>query len=501
MNNVPKIAAVLLVLIAVAFGANMVIINRKPIIERVDPKTVEPGMTINLYGKFFGSPKKGGLALNGVRIFRENILEWKKDHIKFITPEEFDSGILTVSNENGSSGGIIIANREDYPELLTLSKNNPVIYEVYPQKGQIGDYIKLYGEELDRFRSGSIKVISDQGETRVPSTWIEHWDNNSIAFNWRDALPAGGIFLEEGEQKTNIIDFSSTESPYRKTSNTWSVIVEKSISGIEGGDVLYQPLSADYTGLREREILSLTGDIRGRKEGSWLINDMEKGGGLTLRYLLELERVSWVDLEETPNSLVDPGSLYMSNYLQETPDIPVNHPRILSIREYAQDGYKQPYYIAKGNYDYLLTRQTLVDRRVSFEEAFNDRISDSQNFVLFYTALLRNGGIPARTIAGYVLDTGTLIPHFWVEFYLVGAGWVIADPLWEKKNTDFRGFPSSSLDYVPIGELSQVFNSLTLSSEVLHLSRIGLMGDLVESHDPERYKNETIKYRLLREYP
>lgn len=42
-----------------------------------------------------------------------------------------------------------------------------------------------------------------------------------------------------------------------------------------------------------------------------------------------------------------------------------------------------------------------------------------------YVAIMRNMGIPARFISGYIYGEGY---HAWAEFYLKGYGWIPVDP-------------------------------------------------------------------------
>jgi hypothetical protein len=49
-----------------------------------------------------------------------------------------------------------------------------------------------------------------------------------------------------------------------------------------------------------------------------------------------------------------------------------------------------------------------------------------------YVSMLRADGIPAQLIGGYVTNNGAGQGgfHQWVQFYLPGTGWVVADPTW-----------------------------------------------------------------------
>lgn len=55
------------------------------------------------------------------------------------------------------------------------------------------------------------------------------------------------------------------------------------------------------------------------------------------------------------------------------------------------------------------------------------KIGDCGSQSMFFAALCRSVGIPARAIGGYQLITGATGSHFWAEFYIPGYGWLPAD--------------------------------------------------------------------------
>jgi hypothetical protein len=46
---------------------------------------------------------------------------------------------------------------------------------------------------------------------------------------------------------------------------------------------------------------------------------------------------------------------------------------------------------------------------------------------MYFSAMCRSLGIPARTTGGWQLFTGNFNGHFWAEFYLPNYGWVPVD--------------------------------------------------------------------------
>jgi hypothetical protein len=60
---------------------------------------------------------------------------------------------------------------------------------------------------------------------------------------------------------------------------------------------------------------------------------------------------------------------------------------------------------------------------------------------MVFCALLRNAGVPARPVAGYlVYGNKRSVRHYWAEFYLENFGWVPVDPALAD-GAVFGGFP------------------------------------------------------------
>ena len=72
-------------------------------------------------------------------------------------------------------------------------------------------------------------------------------------------------------------------------------------------------------------------------------------------------------------------------------------------------------------------------------QVLQSRIGICSDFADLYVAFLRDEGIPARVVSGWLADAGTPSNsgwHSWVEFYIPGHGWLPADPTWGNPNSD-----------------------------------------------------------------
>lgn len=127
---------------------------------------------------------------------------------------------------------------------------------------------------------------------------------------------------------------------------------------------------------------------------------------------------------------------------------------------------KNPYLAAKKIYEYILR-----DIKYSFmphltawprgerESEYVHRMKrgDCGAQSMYFSALCRSVGIPARTTGGWQLFTGNFGGHFWAEFYLPNYGWLPVDPtaadmadwtdkITEEERTAFKSLYFGNLD-------------------------------------------------------
>jgi transglutaminase-like putative cysteine protease len=112
-----------------------------------------------------------------------------------------------------------------------------------------------------------------------------------------------------------------------------------------------------------------------------------------------------------------------------TPDIHATALRVIG-------GETNPYMAAKKLYDYVIDHITYSLPPATLWPygdpasiyVHTNRIGDCGCQSMYFTALCRSIGIPARTTGGkQMLNHGTYADHFWAEFYLPNYGWVPVD--------------------------------------------------------------------------
>jgi len=151
-------------------------------------------------------------------------------------------------------------------------------------------------------------------------------------------------------------------------------------------------------------------------------------------------------------------------------------PEIKEIAQSIVGDEENPYLKAKRIFDYVVKNMSLKDinreRGTNIESILNYAVTDPEtgekhyeglctHYSVFFVALCRAAGIPARSVCGFVgwapwikekdlklrstrhtLLTseglaatrlyGPFDGHIWAEFYLPGIGWIPADPTWNQ---------------------------------------------------------------------
>lgn len=158
-------------------------------------------------------------------------------------------------------------------------------------------------------------------------------------------------------------------------------------------------------------------------------------------------------------------------YLQAEPGIEVNSPDIVYYAKSKTQDINNPYLMAKSlfldinlymTYDNSVTSHSAV-------KALKTGRGNCVDYSYLYIACLRSLGIPARIYTGYlyspdihstqeyVNSDGTInmsrLKHNWVEFYVAGMGWVVADPTFTYY-IDNNGVTTKSVDWTRFAEIS-----------------------------------------------
>jgi transglutaminase-like putative cysteine protease len=112
-------------------------------------------------------------------------------------------------------------------------------------------------------------------------------------------------------------------------------------------------------------------------------------------------------------------------------------PSIRHTAERVVGGEKNPYHAAQRLYRYVIDNVVYSHMphfamypRGTSESVYvhEHKYGDCGAQSMYFSALCRSVGIPARTTGGFQIFFGTPAGHFWAEFYLPDYGWIPVDP-------------------------------------------------------------------------
>ncbi|MHB8895568.1 MAG: transglutaminase-like domain-containing protein [Candidatus Geothermincolia bacterium] len=122
---------------------------------------------------------------------------------------------------------------------------------------------------------------------------------------------------------------------------------------------------------------------------------------------------------------------YTASYgnIDITPDIKKTAQKIVGGDKNPYTAAQKLYHFIVANVKYSLMPHTLLWPRGQSESEYvhERKYGDAGGQSMYFCALARSLGIPARTTAGYQLFTGEFGGHFWAEFFVPNYGWVPVD--------------------------------------------------------------------------
>jgi len=123
-----------------------------------------------------------------------------------------------------------------------------------------------------------------------------------------------------------------------------------------------------------------------------------------------------------------------SLYLKDDIKYQINHPRIKSALNEAIGDEKNPYWITRKIYQYLMTKlyYEMVGGWNTAPTVLERGNGSCSEYTFVYISMCRAAGIPARYVGSVVIrgDMNAMddVFHRWVEVYLPNYGWIPVDP-------------------------------------------------------------------------
>lgn len=446
------------------------ITGRPPVIEAITPKIGVPGEVMVIRGKYFGESRDGGeVRIAGYSPVSSSYLEWSDLMISLRIPEDVNSGLVQVITRNGKSKRYLFTNREHIPRLLSGPRKagEPYIRALSLATGEVGNLQIVEGMNFGLNRGGSRVYftwisgdeLSDYDKEEMANlvpAWgydqdYEDWSDHEIKVRVPDGASSGQLLVVTDKGKSNALYFevegkSGTRLfPEKRTYHIkYSVEIDNIVSEAENGLYLWLPQVFEAPEQREIQLVSQEPEALFDQVGAtrlFLISELESGRRYRVVQDVMFDRysvVTKVNTDKLSRSYDQSRRLYKK---YTAPDIlvPSANERIIKLSRAIIGKIRTPYYQARAIYRWVLTRLSFIESPEQRDviKAVDSKEGDSYIYSILFCALSRSAGIPARPVAGYIVDRNRKSSkHYWAECYIENIGWIPVDPLLGDQSKD-----------------------------------------------------------------
>jgi transglutaminase-like putative cysteine protease len=454
--------SVLLVLLAFLLLSSRMT-GRPPLIESFTPKIGFPQDVMVITGKYFGEERNGGeVVIGGYAPVSSGYLGWSDSRISLRIPEDVSSGMVRVITKNGKSKGLLFTNKEQVPVVLSGpgKPGQPYISTLEPVTGSVGTLITVSGMNFGLQRGSSQVVFTwiSGDETRdytevddsslIPAVDYdldyEQWSDREIQVWVPDGASSGHLLVITDKGRSNAV-FVEIESaagtklfPEKRTYAVQYSMEVGSVSA-DGDNTLnlWIPQMVQAPEQREIQLVSQEPDpLFENVNGVKLFNfeNLSAGNTYTIFQSFMVDRYSVeakVNVAKVPTNYDKTRRLY-KKYTSADMIVPAIDEGIAKIGSSVVGRERNPYRKAREIYRYVLTRLQVDPEYQEYDilKAIEDRKGNPYVYAILFCALARSQGIPARPVAGYLVDRDLQAArHYWAEFYIETVGWIPVDPI------------------------------------------------------------------------
>lgn len=451
----------ILLISVVVFVFNTMIAEGKPVITELSPNIVSGGETVEIRGKNFGEQKdSSNIIVSSIDLLSKYILFWSDDLIKIELPEKAGSGLVTVETGRGISKPSVLVAEKNVPYIGTGAylPGLPFIETVNPPTGRTGTILTVKGDNFGVNKNNSRLLFSTafsrETETiegdlllenflEVSDSSLIKWENKEIIFYLPEMVSTGDVYIETESGFSNAVYFEqalviSGISLQNKKTYMINQSVSLSVPTIRDNNKVNIWITSPVEVMYQRNLINLPDPLIEsicpscentlyRLESSEENNDFQ----ISHNTIVDVYEQNCTVISSELNVDYDKNSPLYIQYISSSDLIPLGGTRIATVAKSITRRKNSSIEKAKAIYDYINARLTYSeDLEVTIPELVIDtQIGDSQSYALLFTALARSSGIPARPIAGIIVDSNRNVKtHWWAEFFIQGFGWFPLDP-------------------------------------------------------------------------
>lgn len=463
---VPIIAFVVLVILGFAMVFTIRSNEGPPHIASIEPRAVEPGGTVVLSGSGFGeSRERSRVLIGGIPLAEEAYIAWMDTRIEIGLPADTAGGGVAVAANDGESNVVLLT----VPARLPIPEHSedprsPKIENPLPSPAYVGSLATVVGQRFGD-RIGTVWVPTAGGPAEhlpVPTSLIADWSAGRVSFY----VPTGAI---SGEARLEAADGAATTFPLQVIAGAGGVWYGAPATHLVSVGIDLVP-QVRATKPAPEESVGLAAPLPLRQSVPayvWLPTPVSigaqrsstiayrTGGGLVPTPTGEvLLRVALPEVapEESPRARLRVALQVVRRSVETRVDptlVPLQSatppPALAQYLRVDESGFllttgivealttsaaatTNPYSRAARIFDGVVA--TLSPAAI-WEVAPSEPARVSRRYADYFVAACRRVGVPARTIAGYLIVGTVAVPHIWAEFYLIGTGWVPVDPALE----------------------------------------------------------------------
>ena len=490
------------------------IAGRPPVVESITPRIGYPKDVMVITGRFFGRNREGGeVAVGGSRLVSGDYLEWKDNQISLRIPDDASSGLVRVITRRGKSRGILFTNREQIPVVISgpVKAGEPYIRSIDPLGGPVGTLLNISGMNFGQDRGGARVLFTwvsseddkeSEGEEGSLTPALEYdqdyeaWSDQEVQVRIPDGASSGHLLVatEKGRSNSLYVEVGGVAGtklfPLKKT---YALEYSVQVQGVTGQapNSLYLWVPKPQEGPEQRGIQLVAQDpepmfeeVRGVK--LYRLENLVPGESYRVsqsymvdRYAVETK----VNVGRVP--AYDTTTKLYKRYTAADPQVPAGSDQVLKLARSVVAGERNPYRQARALYEYLLTRLEPVPPTGDRDplRPLETRKADAYSYSILFCALSRAVGIPARPVAGYLMEPGESsgTRHYWAEFFLETVGWIPVDPFLGEGRIRVSIPPEANPRSYYFGSLD--FDRLTLSKGLIELNPMDPQGRAVRRAD------------------
>ncbi|MBI9096978.1 MAG: IPT/TIG domain-containing protein [Spirochaetaceae bacterium] len=456
-----SIPGLMMIISIIAFVINTRIAEGKPVILDLSPNILSVGDPLLIKGKNFGSERESSkIYVSSIDILSKYIHSWSDNSIEITIPEKVSSGLVSIETDRGRSEPVVLVLDDNIPFIGTGAylPGLPFIETIDPSEGGAGSILTIRGDNFG-YNTKNSRILfstihsreSDSliGESKlenfltVSDDHIISWENKEIRIHLPEYATTGDVYIETEQGYSNAVYFEQAliNSGIRlQNKRTYmlnqAVSLNAELRGDEAMSIVWfvSPVQTIYQrniiNLPDSHIPSTRSYIDLYEYRIHFTQDM-KASFLSHNTIIDIyERNYNIIPTEIIDSYDTRSPLYIK-YTESTESIPSTSERIKNVSRSVTRRKDSNFDKTKAIYDYVNTRLTYSDEIENRDPGFviDSQIGDSQAYSFLFTAMARSSGIPARPVAGILVDKNKNVrDHWWCEFFIQGFGWFPLDP-------------------------------------------------------------------------